>query len=332
MSDLPVSRPGLLYRLFLKWLRHAAGGRDGLPLPERLTPEALAALRRMTGMPSFPQALSSLQIREWRNIEVPCGDGHRTARLYRPRGKIGGLVLFMHGGGFVHCDLVSHHGICCRLARASGAMVLSLDYRLAPEHPFPAAVEDGWEALTWLHEQASRACLPVAVCGDSAGGNLAAVLARRAADRGLDRVAAQLLYYPAVSGLWSPPSRATYAEGYMLTARLLDWYGQQYIRDDRDMLNADFAPIFAQDLSRVAPAMIVTAGFDPLRGEGELYATLLRAQGVATRLICFPRAIHGFLNFYALVVEGRSALRVGGRYLRAQFASRRMVGERRGGK
>ncbi|WP_222547089.1 alpha/beta hydrolase [Asaia lannensis] len=320
MTDLPVSRPGLLYRLFLKWLRHASNGRDGLPLPEHLTPDSLAALRRMTGMPSFPQRLSSLQIRKWRSLRVPCGDTTRMTRLYRPRGKVNGIILFLHGGGFVHCDLVSHHGICCRLARSSGAMVLSLDYRLAPEHPYPAAVNDGWGALVWLNEQASRLGLPVALCGDSAGGNLAAVLARRAGEQGMTHVAAQLLYYPTVSGLWSPASRATYAEGYMLTARLLDWYGRQYIRDDRDMLDPDFAPVFAPELADVPPAMIVTAGFDPLRGEGELYATLLRAAGVKTRLVCYRTAIHGFLNFYALVVEGRSALRVGGQFLRDRFA------------
>ncbi|GBQ87341.1 lipase [Asaia krungthepensis NRIC 0535] len=321
MTDFPAKRPGWLYRLFLLWLKRAAGGRDGLPLPESLTPESLAALRRMTGMPSFPQALSSLQIRSWREISLPCGEGIRPARLYRPRGPVRGLILFLHGGGFVHCDLVSHHGICCRLACHSGAMVLSLDYRLAPEHPFPAAVDDGWDALLWLHEQAEVRDLPIAVCGDSAGGNLAAVLARRAGAAGLERVVAQLLYYPTVSGLLSPVTRETYAQGYMLTARLLDWYGRQYIRSDCDMLDPNFAPVFASDLAQAPPAMIVTAGFDPLRGEGELYARLLREAGVEARLVCYRRAIHGFLNFYAAVVEGRQALRVGGRYLRERFAA-----------
>ncbi|GAB6854729.1 hypothetical protein JCM15831A_17530 [Asaia astilbis] len=220
----------------------------------------------------------------------------------------------------MHCDLVSHHGICCRLARHSGAMVLSLDYRLAPEAPFPAAVEDGWAALLWLHAQAEAMDLDVAVCGDSAGGNLAAVLALRARDHGLRRLVGQLLYYPTVTGLWSPRSRELYAEGYMLTARLLDWYGRQYIRHDREMLDPDFAPVFARDLEGVASAMIVTAGFDPLRGEGELYATLLRRAGTKVTLTCFPRAIHGFLNFYAALVDGRRALRQGGLFLRKIFS------------
>lgn len=319
MTDLPVSRPGWLYRLFLHWLKRASKGRDGLPLPESLTPASLAALRRMTGMPSFPQALSSLQIREWRELRVPCGDETRLARLYRPRGRVTGLVLFMHGGGFVHCDLVSHHGICCRLARHSGAMVLSLDYRLAPEAPFPAAVDDGWGALLWLHEQAEAMDLPLAVCGDSAGGNLAAVLARRARDYGLRRMTSQLLYYPTVSGLLSPPSREIYGQGFMLTARLLEWYGRQYSRCDRDMFDPDMAPVFADDFGGLAPAMIVTAGFDPLRGEAELYTRLLRGAGVSVRLVCFPHAIHGFLNFYAALVDGRRALRLGGKFLRRSF-------------
>lgn len=323
MTDFPVARPGLPYRIFLSWLKRAAKGRDGLPMPDYLTPESLAALRRMTGMPSFPQGLSALQIKAWRTLDIPCGDHVRSARLYRPRGEVTGVILFLHGGGFVHCDLVSHHGMCCRLARHAGAMVLSLDYRLAPEHPYPAAVEDGWAALKWLDQQAGMRDLPIAVCGDSAGGNLAAVLARRAGVEGMRRVVAQLLYYPTVSGLWSPSSRAVYAEGFMLTARLLDWYGRQYIRRDRDMLDPDFAPVFADDLSAAPPAMIVTAGFDPLRGEGELYATLLREAGVRVRLVCCAKAIHGFLNFYAVVVEGRRALRLGGAYLRAQFARHR---------
>ncbi len=211
--------------------------------------------------------------------------------------------------------------ICCRLARHSGAMVLSLDYRLAPEAPFPAAVEDSWAALLWLNDQARKSGLSLAVCGDSAGGNLAAVLALRARDRGLAALVGQMLYYPAVSGLWSPSSREVFAEGYMLTARLLDWYGRQYVRDDREMLDPDFAPVFARDLAALAPAMIVTAGFDPLRGEGELYTRLLREAGVSVRLICFPRAIHGFLNFYAALVDGRRALRLGGRFLRDCLAA-----------
>lgn len=331
MTDRIPDRPGLLYRLFLRQLRKASGGRDGLPLPERVTPEALASLRRMTGLPSFPQRLSSLQIRRWSDITVPGAAGPRKARLYRPRGRVGGIVLFLHGGGFVHCDLVSHHGICCRLARHSGAMVLSLDYRLAPEHPFPAAVEDGWEALRWVFGQARALNLPVAVCGDSAGGNLAAVLARRARDgagahareNAGEALAAQLLYYPALTGLWSPRSRIDHAEGYMLTARLLDWYGRQYVQDDRKVIDPDFAPAFAPSLEGLPPAMIVTAGFDPLRGEGEIYTALLREAGVEVSLRGFPSAIHGFLNGYAVLVEGRRALREGGAFLRRRFAAAR---------
>lgn len=326
-------RPTLTLRIFLFWLTQQSRRRGIAPrtivldeIPPIPAPQpsvdVLRQIRRVTGRPSFPVRLSSLRIRRWREIRVPGGEGERTARLYRPRGKVRGVVLFLHGGGFVHCDLVSHHGICCRLAASSGAMVLSLDYRLAPEHRFPAALDDAKAALDWIFRTVP-ADLPVAVAGDSAGGNLSAALTQWVRGRGSRPLSAQLLYYPALSGPFVPPSRQTYANGYMLSAELLYWYCGQTLARPEQLFDPAFSPLLADEFDRLPPAMIVTAGFDPLRGEGELYARRLDEAGIPVLLKNFPRMIHGFLNGYALFRDGRQALREGGLFLREAFALER---------
>ncbi|MBF0858085.1 alpha/beta hydrolase [Gluconobacter sp. LMG 31484] len=326
-------RPTLTLRIFLFWLARQARKRgvvprrvalDEIPPIPAVPPSAdvLRQIRRVTGRPSFPVWLSSLRIRSWRDIRVPGAEGPRTARLYRPRGKVRGVVLFLHGGGFVHCDLVSHHGICCRLAAASGAMVLSLDYRLAPEHRFPAGLEDAKSALDWIFRTVPPD-MPVAVAGDSAGGNLSAALTQWVRSQGMRALSAQLLYYPALSGPFAPPSRETYAEGYMLSTELLYWYCGQTLSSPEQLFDPAFSPLLVESLKDLPPAMVVTAGFDPLRGEGELYARRLDEAGIPVRLKNFPRMIHGFLNGYALFRDGRRALREGGLFLREAFAQKK---------
>ncbi|GAC88366.1 lipase [Gluconobacter thailandicus NBRC 3257] len=321
-------QPTFALRIFLFWLEWQARRRGIISrsVPVDVIPDipapmpsaaALAQIRRITGRPSFPQCLSSLRIRKWIEIKVPGEVGERPARLYRPRGKVTGVLLFLHGGGFVHCDTTSHHGICCRLAAASGAMVLSLDYRLAPEHRFPAGLRDAQVALKWLRKAVPN--LPIAVAGDSAGGNLSAALTHWSRTNPEITLAAQLLYYPAVSGPIIPPSRQTYGQGYMLTTELLHWYCGQTLVSPDDLFDPEFSPVFAETFNDLPPAMIVTAGFDPLRGEGELYSRLLRDAGVPVRYRLFPRMIHGFLNGYALFRDGRTALREGGEFLREAF-------------
>ena len=323
-------RPTLTLRIFLFWLARQSRRRGvaprtialdeipAIPAPQP-SADALQQIRRVTGRPSFPVSLSSLRIRQWREIRVPGAEGERNARLYRPRGKVRGVVLFLHGGGFVHCDLVSHHGICCRLAASSGAMVLSLDYRLAPEHRFPAALDDAKAALEWIFATVPTD-VPVAVAGDSAGGNLSAALTQWVRARGSRPLSAQLLYYPALSGPFVPPSRQAYADGYMLSVELLYWYCGQTLASPEQLFDPAFSPLLADDFEILPPAMIVTAGFDPLRGEGELYARRLNEAGVPVVLKNFPRMIHGFLNGYALFRDGRRALREGGMFLREAFA------------
>lgn len=325
-------RPTLTLRVFL-WLLNRRSRRrrdvrctaaldDLPPIPGPAPSSAgLARIRKITGRPSFPISFSSLRIRRWSDIGIPGADGLRLARVFRPRGKVHGVVLFLHGGGFVHCDVVSHHGICCRLADSSGAMVVSLDYRLAPEHRFPAALEDARAALEWIYSVMGSG-VPVAVCGDSAGGNLSAALCLWMKADGLRVPDAQLLYYPSLSGPFSPQSRNDYAEGYMLTTELMFWYCGQTLRHPSDLFDAAFAPLLASDVSGSPRTMIMTAGFDPLRGEGELYARRLANAGVPVMLRAFPRMIHGFLNGYVFIRDGRTALREGGLFLRHALSRR----------
>ncbi|MFT9216228.1 MAG: alpha/beta hydrolase fold domain-containing protein, partial [Acetobacter malorum] len=184
------ARPNFYSRILLGWIRwqgarsKAGPSQKFQPVAKTLCDEAaaraefLAVLRKAMDTPSFPTRLSALGIRKVLTISVPGATGPMQARLYLPYGRIRGAVLYLHGGGFVHCGLNSHHGMCCRLARVSGAAVLLPDYRLAPEHPYPAAADDSQAALRWLAGMSARFWGgKVAVAGDSAGGNLAAVLA-----------------------------------------------------------------------------------------------------------------------------------------------------------
>nr|WP_294916474.1 alpha/beta hydrolase [uncultured Neokomagataea sp.] len=275
---------------------------------------ALRELRRAMGRPCFPVCLSSLRLRRWLDMTVG-GDGRALrARVFRPRGAVHGVVLFLHGGGFVHCNTRSHHGICCRLAAAAGAVVVSLEYRLAPEHRFPAAIDDARMALRWIAEALPD--VPLAVAGDSAGGTLSAGLAQWAREALPGRLKGQLLFYPALTGPIAPESRFLFAQGYMLTEEVMNWYCGQTLSQYRELFDPRFAPALADNMADLPPALTVTAGFDPLRDEGGLYTRLLRQNGIEARHVHYPRMIHGFLNGYSFLKDGQRALRVGGAFLR----------------
>ncbi len=236
--------------------------------------------------------------------------GTVPVRIYRPHadGPVPTIAYF-HGGGFVIGDLDTHEGVCRLLCSSVGAVVVSADYRLAPEHRFPAAVEDAYATLTWAAEHlddlgADPARL--AVGGDSAGANLAAVCAQLAQLDG-PPLAAQLLVYPPVDALGDYASRTENAEGYFLTLADMHWFGEQYVgfpeTDPRAAELADdprLSPLHAKSLEGLPPAVVVTAEYDPLRDEGDAYAAALEAAGVRVVHRQFPGLIHGFYGLEAL--------------------------------
>jgi acetyl esterase len=207
----------------------------------------------------------------------------------------------------VICDLDTHDQPCRFLAREVPAMVLSVDYRLGPEHRFPAAVEDSLAAHAWAQENAERLGADpgrVAVAGDSAGGNLAAVVAQLAAAHQRPPVH-QTLIYPVIDYSVERPSYELFAEGFFLTREEMHWFRDHYLTDDADRLDPRVSPILTEGLAGLAPAHVVTCGFDPLRDEGEAYAQRLREAGVPTTLVRERDLVHGFVN--AAGLGGRAA-------------------------
>lgn len=279
---------------------------SGVPeLSQGSVAEGRAGLRRL--LVDFRDPVSLAPVASVEDITVAATV---PARVYRPdAASPAPTIVYLHGGGFVIGDLDTHEGVCRLLSRDTGAVVVSVDYRLAPEHRFPAAVDDSWAALQWVHEHVADFGgdpARLAVGGDSAGGNLAAVCAQQAAAAGLP-LAAQLLVYPAVDLLGDYPSRQENAEGYFLTLADMYWFAQHYLgMAENDPALGDHAtdprlsPIHAPSLAGLAPAVVATGEFDPLRDEGDRYAEALAAAGVEVRHRQFPGLIHGFYGLEQL--------------------------------
>jgi acetyl esterase len=222
------------------------------------------------------------------------------ATAYHPDTEPGGPTLvFIHGGGWVFGSRASHDPICRALSSMSGVRLVSLEYRLAPEHPFPAAIDDCWNATRYLVDHASELGLDpdrIGVGGDSAGGNLAAAVARRACERD-QRVACQYLLYPALSAACDSGSYREFAEGYGLTRDDMEWFWSQYVSDTSRLDDPEAAPLVGVDLEGLAPTTIITAEYDVLRDEGEAYALRLAQAGVPTTVWRAPQMTHAFLNY-----------------------------------
>lgn len=214
------------------------------------------------------------------------------------------LLVFFHGGGFVVGDLETHDGLCRLLCRDAGVHVLAVDYRLAPEHPAPAAVDDCYAAYRWALEHAAEFGADparVAVGGDSAGGNLAAVVSQLARNDGVAVPALQLLLYPVTDFANDTRSKTLFADGYFLTKKDMDWFRDHYLTGSAlDVDDPRVSPLLAEDLSGLPPAMVLTGGFDPLRDEGNQYAEALAAAGVAVDHRQFGPVVHAFANFFPL--------------------------------
>jgi acetyl esterase len=283
--------------------------RQRAPPMESLTPpDARDETRRSAAVAGGP----ALPVASVRDLTVDGATGPLRARHYAPD-EPGGphpLLVFYHGGGFVIGDLDTHDSPCRFLCRHAGVHVLSIDYRLAPEHPFPAAVEDARAAFAWAAAHATELGADparVAVGGDSAGGNMAAVTAQLAAHDGGPAPAFQLLIYPVTDSAEHYRSQDLFREGFFLTESEMDWFYANYAStaDERD---PRLSPLRADDLSGLPPALVVTAGFDPLRDEGEAYAAALREAGNTVAVRRFTGLIHGFFNMAGVSRVSRDAI------------------------
>lgn len=274
---------------------------DPIQARARVTQDAAAFAGR-------PVALERVQ-----DVTLDGAAGSLRGRLYVPpgAGTAGGLVIYFHGGGFVVGNLDTHDNSCRFLAAQAEVRVLAVDYRLAPEHPFPAAIDDGLAAFRWAAAHAAELGSDparIAVAGDSAGGNLAAGVAVLAASDGGLAPAFQLLLYPWLDLADKRDSYRLFGEGFYLTESDLDWYRGHYVPAPADERDPRCSPLRAGDLTGVAPAYVATAGFDPLRDEGEEYARRLEAAGVAVALRRHRGLIHGFFNTVAVGHAGREAV------------------------
>ena len=241
------------------------------------------------------------------DLEVPGPDGPLPVRVYRPDGAAvpAPVVVFFHGGGWVLGSIATHDATCRGLANRTGAVYVSVDYRLAPEHPYPAAPEDCYAATCWVADHAADLGVDpgrLAVAGDSAGGNLAAVVCQMARDRSGPAIAFQLLIYPVTDlDLDRWPSMEENADGPLLTREGMDWFARHYVGTLPFTGDPYAAPIRAADLSGLPPAYVATAGHDPLRDEGAGYAEALAAAGVTVGYDNFATMIHGFVGFADVV-------------------------------
>jgi acetyl esterase len=286
-------------------------------------PELRQQLRTMVSLMDEPApALPRIE-----DISIPGPAGSIGARVYDSAGSPAPprpVVVYFHGGGWVQGDLETHHGLCARLAQRSGALVVSIDYRLAPEHKFPAAVEDCLAAYGWLRSHAGELGgdpKRVGVAGDSAGGNLSAVVSQLSARAGSPVPTCQALIYPAVDFSVDTPSHREFEDGHVIPRDRVLWYMEQYLSGEADRTDPRASPLRAPDLSGQPPTLVVTAGFDPLRDEGLAYAQRLRAAGVDVIHREYPGQIHAFVSLTKAIPQGLTCTQEVGDYLRHRLGS-----------
>ncbi|HZX86804.1 MAG TPA: alpha/beta hydrolase [Reyranella sp.] len=234
-------------------------------------------------------------------------------RRYRPQGAAAGplpTLIYYHGGGFVIGNIETHDSTCRRLANKSRCQVISIDYRLSPEHPFPAPTDDGVAAFRHIRDNAASVgadAKRLAVGGDSAGGAIAAVVCQVLRDAGEQGPAFQMLIYPATDSSKQSASRVAFAEGYFLTKDLMDWFWKAYVPAGTDLADLRLSPLLAKDLNGLPPAFLLTAGYDPLRDEGRAYADRLIDAGIKTTYVNYPGTIHGFFSLTRFLSQGLRA-------------------------
>jgi acetyl esterase len=275
-----------------------------------------AAMQAMGGEPEL--------VKKVQNFAIPRVGGEIPVRLYTPEGDEPLPVLvFFHGGGWVLGNLDTHDVICRSLANQAGCIVLAVDYRLAPEHKFPAAVEDAFAATKWAAENASKFGgdpTRIAVGGDSAGGNLSAVVSQMARDTGAPDLVFQLLIYPAVAKLDGFPSYFENSENHFMTRESAVWFYEQYIAQNTNLSDPKLFPLYAESLANLPPALVITAEYDVLCDEGEAYAHKLEASGVAVTLTRYDGMIHPFYSLGGVLPQAKVAIAQSANALKQAFA------------
>lgn len=278
------------------------------PAIETLTPEQA---RRASDERRSRAVVEIAPVHDVTDRLIPGPGGPLTVRVYRPSSDADlPAVVFFHGGGWVMCDLESHDAICRQMANEVEGLVVSVDYRCAPEHRWPAAAEDAYAATVWVAEHAADLGIDVtriAVAGDSAGGNLAAVVTLMARDRRGPQLAFQLLVYPVTDHRFDTTSYVENADGYYVTRSAMQWYWSHYLGPEGDGDHHYVSPLRSPDLSGLPPALIITAEFDPLRDEGLAYADRLESAGVDTTASNYPGMFHGFFTLGTTLEEARRA-------------------------
>ena len=286
-------------------------------------PELRQQLRTMVSIMDTPApALPRVE-----DIRIPGPTGPIGARVYDPAGPSASprpVVAYFHGGGWVQGDLETHHGLCARLASRAGALIVAIDYRLAPEHKFPAAVDDCFAAYRWLRSHAGELggdAARVGLAGDSAGGNLSAVVSQLSARAGDVVPACQVLIYPALDCGLDTSSHRELEDAHVIPRDRILWYMTQYLRDEADRRDLRAAPLLSSDLAGQPATLIITAGFDPLRDEGLAYAERLRSAGVDVTYREYPGQIHAFVSLTKAIPQGLACTWEIGDYLRERLAT-----------
>ncbi len=306
-------------------------------------PQAQAFLDMLTTM-NFP-AMNTLSVEEVRasydamaqfggtpeevhaveDRKLPGPAGEIPVRIYTPKGESPfPILVFFHGGGWTIGTLNGYDGVCRALTNQAQCIVVSVDYRLAPEHKFPAAVEDAYAATVWVAQNAASISgdpARIAVGGDSAGGNLSAVVSQMARDKGGPKLVYQLLIYPATD-YFIPGTASMHenADGYFLTRDSIVWFWNHYSNSEEDAHNPMMAPIYAKDFHNLPPALVITAEYDPLRDEGEMYAAKLQEAGVNVTSTRYNGMIHGFFTMGGFMDQSKVAIAEAAAALRGAFA------------
>jgi acetyl esterase len=283
---------------------------QGDPPLETLQP---SEARRLAAESLRPVAGIAESVSSVEDLRIPGPEGDIPIRVYTANASAPRPALvYFHGGGWVVCDLDTHDIVCRAIARRAGAVVVSVDYRLAPEHKFPAAVVDCYAATAWVAANSTKLGInpsQIAVGGDSAGGNLGAVVSLKSRDENGPAIALQAMVYPVTDlSSFATPSYQEFGEGHQLTKSEMEWFRDHYLGSMLDAHSPYASPLLARDLRGLPPALIITAECDPLRDEGEAYAKRLQQAGVAVTYTCYPGMIHPFFSLSGAIPQALDAI------------------------